>query len=234
MEQGTLKYRIIGAVVLLALAAILIPVLMDLRDDEPAPAMRQIELPDEPDDGMAGRVGPDGRTPPGALPELSDIPPPPAAEPRAELEPIPPAPPPRLPEQSVAPEPSVPQASSTPRPAPEGEASEPPPPAASEPEPAEQAEPAPREAQPPTEAQVGVESYVAQMGAFSNADSARGVYDRLKKAGFKVFTEETEVNGKAIVRVRVGPELQRAAAEQSCERAARELGLTDCKVQRYQ
>lgn len=222
MQQGTHRYQIIGAVVLIALAVILVPALMSLRE-EPPPPTQTIELPDEPSQGVAGAVDTEGRTAPGALPELSDIPLP-APPPMADLEPIPPAPPPVIP---ASPAPSAaPDTTSPPAPA-----SSPPPPSppantASVPTP-----PAPSAA--PSAPRLGVQAYVVQVGTFVNRDGANGVHDKLKAAGFKVFTEETVVNGKNALRVRVGPELDRAVAERNRVRIASELGL-DGVVLRYQ
>lgn len=53
------------------------------------------------------------------------------------------------------------------------------------------------------------ESFVVQVGAYSNADAAKQEASRLKKMGFKAYTEK--VNGK--VRVRVGPYTERSKAE---------------------
>jgi len=55
------------------------------------------------------------------------------------------------------------------------------------------------------------ESFVAQVGAYANADAAKQELDRLKKLGFrKAYTER--VGDKT--RVRVGPYLEREKAEQ--------------------
>jgi len=56
-----------------------------------------------------------------------------------------------------------------------------------------------------------VEGYVAQVGAYSNAATAKQELDKLKKWGFKAYTEMTGDK----VRVRVGPYADRAKAEQA-------------------
>ncbi len=53
------------------------------------------------------------------------------------------------------------------------------------------------------------ENYVAQVGAYSNADTARQEADKLKKLGFKAYTEKAGDK----VRVRVGPYAERDKAE---------------------
>lgn len=53
------------------------------------------------------------------------------------------------------------------------------------------------------------ESFVAQVGAYTNPDTARQEADRLKKLGFKAYTEKAGDK----VRVRVGPYAEREKAE---------------------
>jgi len=57
----------------------------------------------------------------------------------------------------------------------------------------------------------GVESYVAQVGAYANADTAKQELKKLKKWGFKAYTEK--VGDKT--RVRVGPYPDRDKAEKA-------------------
>jgi len=59
--------------------------------------------------------------------------------------------------------------------------------------------------------QVSTESYVAQVGAFSNPDTAKQELKKLKKWGFKAYTEK--VGDK--MRVRVGPYPDRVKAEKA-------------------
>ena len=53
------------------------------------------------------------------------------------------------------------------------------------------------------------ESFVAQVGAYTNPDTARQEADRLKKWGFKAYTEKAGDK----IRVRVGPYAEREKAE---------------------
>jgi len=55
------------------------------------------------------------------------------------------------------------------------------------------------------------ESFVAQVGAYANPDTARQEADRLKKLGFKAYTEKAGDK----VRVRVGPYAEREKAEKA-------------------
>jgi len=54
-----------------------------------------------------------------------------------------------------------------------------------------------------------LEGFVAQVGAYSNADTANQELDKLKKWGFKAYTEKAG----GMVRVRVGPYPDREKAE---------------------
>ncbi|MFZ5522848.1 MAG: SPOR domain-containing protein [Pseudomonadota bacterium] len=58
-------------------------------------------------------------------------------------------------------------------------------------------------------AAVVTEGFVAQVGAYSNADTAKQELDKLKKWGFKAYTEKAA----GMVRVRVGPYPDREKAE---------------------
>lgn len=55
------------------------------------------------------------------------------------------------------------------------------------------------------------EGYVAQVGAYSNADTAKQELDKLKKWGFKAYTEKAGDK----IRVRVGPYPDRDKAEKA-------------------
>lgn len=57
--------------------------------------------------------------------------------------------------------------------------------------------------------QAGAQGYVAQVGAYANADTAKQEFKKLKKWGFKVYTEKVGGN----IRVRVGPYSDRDKTE---------------------
>jgi DedD protein len=58
---------------------------------------------------------------------------------------------------------------------------------------------------------VGVETYVAQVGAYSNQGTAKQELKKLKKWGFKAYTEKAGDK----TRVRVGPYPDRDKAEKA-------------------
>lgn len=71
--------------------------------------------------------------------------------------------------------------------------------------------PAPKPATPPAVARVG---YAVQVGAFGDAAEAGALRERLRAAGFTAFTETVDTDKGRLTRVRVGPVLDRAAADQ--------------------
>lgn len=258
MDQARLKYRIVGGIVLVALAAILVPVLNDLR--QPLPQGPQaIDIPAEPTDGVASRLPVDAPPLEGSLPEPEDIPPPAPPPPLSKDGDVsqpdggaglaPPAPPPvqaKPPAPVARPAPASPTHASPPvvKPAPAPViASKPPvakPAPTPAPKPAVVARPAPAPAPvakpaapaaqsaPPAvataPATTAQQAWVVQLGVFGNLKTAIDLRERLRKAGHSAFTEEvTTPHGKAL-RVRVGPDLNRAAAQALRDRLARETG----------
>lgn len=91
---------------------------------------------------------------------------------------------------------SEPPAPATPKAAAQGKM---PPPAAAK----------PAEAKDPAAAPDNGSGYVAQVGAYSNAGTAKHELDKLKKWGFKAYTEKSGDK----IRVRVGPYAERDKAE---------------------
>lgn len=276
MDQGKLRYRIVGGVVLLALLAILVPVLNDVR--QPLPQGPQaIDIPAEPADGLTAQVPTDGMTPDDMAPQPQDVPEPLPAPPLTEEDPAPdmdgaapverfsppeppapaddpepakpapvPAPKPVLP-RPAPPKPAVPPAAkpatkpiaaapapiAKPEPAPK-------PPAAAPAKPAPVVKAAPKDAPAlppgttakplapspaaPVIASAAQQAWVVQLGVYGNVKTAIDLRETLRKAGHSAFTEEVVTpHGKAL-RVRVGPDLDRAAAQALRDRLARETG----------
>lgn len=56
--------------------------------------------------------------------------------------------------------------------------------------------------------------FAVQLGAFGNPSDAAALRDRLRSAGFNAFTETVNTDKGALTRVRVGPVVDRAAADQ--------------------
>ena len=235
MDQARLKYRIVGGIVLVALAAILVPVLNDMRQPL-SHGPQAIDIPAEPTDGVASRLPVDAPPVEGNLPEPQDVPvpatPPPLSDdgdvvlpdrtadlapPAAVTRPAP-VTPPRTPPLVAEPVPAPPVVASKPQ------AVRPVAPAAPKPAPVAP-KPAPV-AKPPAAAPAPAsqQAWVVQLGVFGNLKTAIDLRERLRKAGHSAFTEEiTTPQGKAL-RVRVGPELDRAKARALRDRLATQTG----------
>ncbi|GAB4348059.1 MAG: hypothetical protein Kow0073_00540 [Immundisolibacter sp.] len=226
MDRATLKYRIVGVVVLLALVAILAPLLNDMRQPQPQ-GPQTIDIPPEPSGGVADQIPADAPPLVGVTPEPADIPVPLAPPvstseegPDVVLSP-PPEPPPVV---GLAPA-SPRRLSAVPEPAPAAKSASTPKPVPPKPEPKPAPKPAaaaPRPAPPPTPAVQ--QAWVVQLGVYGNLKTAIDLRERLRKSGYSAFTEEIGTpHGKAL-RVRVGPELERAKAQALRDRLQRETG----------
>ena len=149
-----LKHRLVGAVVLIAIGVIFIPMLLDGPPPAPEPVTLE-RIPPAPDANLVPR--------------------------RVDLAlPLP------------APVPSTPAPTQAP--------------------PAGADEPTDGPVAAPTPGPAG--AWAIQLGSFSQAENARALRDRLRKAGYTAFDERlTGPDGKVTTRVRIGPELDRAALE---------------------
>lgn len=206
------RRRLVGAIALALLAAIVLPMMMD---QEPHPAMQdiQVTIPDRDERRPLASAEPAAVPAPLPIPEddeaaqndkLATAPEaqPQAAEPRAAEPPAAePAPPPAAtPAPRVASTPPAPRQAPPARPA----AAEPRPPAAAVDEEARVRAILSGQAVPPRG-----EAFVVQVGAFSDAAKAGRLADELKGQGFQAYTERAG----SVTRVRVGPIAGRAAAD---------------------
>jgi DedD protein len=182
------RRRLVGAVALVLLIVVFLPMILD---SEPKPLNQDVAI---------------------------TIPPIPKAESTSQL-PAPVANVPPTPHVTGMPE-------AAPEPAPAVEA-KPEPPEPEPPKPEVKAEarplnkPAPKhevKPAPPARAAAGDESFVVQLGAFSNAANARTLQKKLQDNKFKAYTELVKNAGGDRTRVRVGPYASREAAEKARER----------------
>lgn len=183
MNHNPLKQRLVGAIVLVALAVIFIPLFLSGERDDGAPLFGS-KLPSKPDEltNMQRQ-------------ELAHTVPPPAAP--SEIRTLvdrdsPPA--------AVTDTPTTPL-STTPSDKPGAKEKDKP--AASAPDPAKEDKPAPS----------GPHGWVVQIGSFSNKTNALKLRDKVRGQGFQAFVEAvTNADGR-VFRVRVGPEAERSKAE---------------------
>ena len=187
MEQ-TLKQRLIGAIVLVSLAVIFIPIILEGPDDEWTP--RSHSIPEQPQ--MDYRADMDLELPP-ETPVVDET----VAmevirqgQAGSELQPV-------VETVKTAAVPvKVPEPVKTaPKPAP----------------PVKQAVPAVPKTKP-------LQGWFVQVGSFGQEMNARGLRDRLAAAGFQVRIQDVELGKKHAYRVLVGPSTSRTAAGKQAEK----------------
>lgn len=213
--DNLVKQRVIGAVVLVALAVIFVPMLLEQPEDELGPVGSN--LPDKPDQIVRDRVEPL------ILPE-----PPEQSEPAQVVLDAPPAdaaaPAGTPPSEPVTPPAEVAPAEPAPAPAPAipTTPAEPvAPPAATAP-----AAPAPAPAaQPQTTPAQPLSGWVVQLASLASKDNALALQERLRGMGYTAFVEEVKTAQGVLFRVRVGPELERANAEKLRDRLDQQVQI---------
>ena len=207
----SLKARLIGAVVLVAVAVILIPELLSGR----GPAQSTAPVPGES----------------GTRTQIIDIPvngaatsalaPTPAAGGQASINPGTPSGPPAAPADTgeaestpaSVPAPSTAVADTRPDPAPPATATTTAS-AASRPVVAPPPAPAAAVAQPATPPAAAARGgWAVQVGAFGSTAAAGKVVNELGSAGFRAYVSPVQRSGKTLYRVRVGPEADRSRAD---------------------
>ena len=72
---------------------------------------------------------------------------------------------------------------------------------------------------------IGLTAWVVQLGSFSSEKNANNLNDDLHKAGFSSFVEPLKQGTKVIYRVRVGPELLRSDAQALKDRLRKDMKL---------
>jgi DedD protein len=203
------KRRLVGAAVLVALAVIFVPMLVEQdADDDLGDPIVIPEPPSFDEDASDGGLAAED-----ALPEPEDL-----------MMPLPTPEPP-----ASAAEPAEPA---------ETVRAEQPAPTEARPDDTKQvAAPPERPAQPaasagPKPVPKGVSAWVIQVASLGSPEAARGLQDELRAKGYPAFVEQATVRGQRYYRVRVGPEIERARADQLAKRLASDTG-NDPLVQRY-
>lgn len=69
------------------------------------------------------------------------------------------------------------------------------------------------------------EGWVVQVGTFSDSENAKRLQDRLQQSGFLVNLQSVDLKGRKVVRVRVGPYRQKHVAMDARSRIEKEVGL---------
>lgn len=197
------KQRVIGAVILVVLAIVIVPLVLNKREppaDAGAPTAQTV-IADLP---PAGEIAP-------ATPPATTQTPPPSSPPQTTTMPLP----------DVAPNP--PAASGT-------LAADAPRANAAAPAPAKLAAPEVSANKPAAkdlarESTLAAKGWYVQVGTFSNPTNAEQLAARLKKADFKVVLERVKVESNTVVRVRVGPYAKEAQAKTGQTRVHKAVGI---------
>jgi DedD protein len=217
MDQ-MLKQRLIGAIVIISLAVIFIPMILEGPDDALSPRTQdmpppptidyqtEVELPVPAETTEASEAA----APVVTEQEVAAIPEPPTAQPEPTVKP--PEVVTKHPEAAIKP-PAAVASAKTLKPA----VSKQPPPQAS----------AKSAAEPPSAAG----AWIVQVGSFGQQPNAVSLRDRLKKSGYPAFVQEVKGVDGHTYRVAIGPETDRGEAEKLRDKLARELRLKGMVLQ---
>lgn len=206
------KERLVGAAVLVMLAVIFIPMVLD-DTVQPESGISGTNIPPQPEGEFTSRVVP---LEPGGTPVPADPAPPTAGSAPVAVDGVTPP----LSGDTGAGSVTVPVPAPNPAPAPApaptttGTA-----PAAS---PTPGSTPAAGTAPAP---EADVSAWVVQLGSFSDEANASALNKKLRQAGFSSFVEPLQQGGARVFRVRVGPELRRSAAQGVRDRLKSGMGL---------
>lgn len=219
------KERLVGAAVLIMLAVIFIPMLLD-DSVQPESGISGTNIPPGPEGEFESRVIP--LTPAGDAPgagSAAETAQAPASAPTASarsasamVEETPTAEPAPAPTAApAAAPPATPKANAEPvAGAPVGSVAPP------------QTAPAIAGATTATEnggQAVGVTAWVVQLGSFSSEENANSLNKKLRQSGYSAFVEPLQHGGAKVYRVRVGPELRRSGAQAVRNRLQANMGL---------
>lgn len=193
------RRRLVGAIALVLLAVIVLPMVFDPEPRQNAPAVN-VRIPNEEGSKFTPKVVPKPAAP---QPESAAPPAPPAV-------PVPPAKP-----EQVAATPEAPKAEPKPEPKAAAKAIEKPVPKAIE-------KPAPKAVEKPVAAPATAgtgEQFVVQVGAFADPEKARERVQQITDAKMPYYTEPVATAGGSVTRIRLGPYASKEAAEKAHARA---------------
>lgn len=200
MEQ-ILKQRLIGAIVLVSLAVIFIPIILEGPDDEWTP--RSHSIPEQPQ--MDYRADMELELPPETPVVDETVAMEAISQEQAESEPQPAV--------------EVVKTDAVPVKAPE--------PVKAAPQPASPV----KQAVPPVPKAEPLKGWFVQVGSFGQEMNAKGLQDRLAAAGFHVQLQDVKLGNKHTYRVLVGPSPGRTAAEKQAEKLKSGQHLTGMVIE---
>lgn len=217
--EPRLKERLTGAAVLIVAAAVFVPMFMD--DARKPAAIAETNIPPKPATEFDSRLVP--------LPDPDEIVPlAPAPEPEEmAVADLPAAPVAQEPAATVAqgpvPQESAPQAAS-----PVAEA-----PAEPAPAPAAGGAPADKASGAASAPAKVVAGWAVQTGVFAARANAEKMNAKLQTAGYPSYIEKIERDGRALYRVRIGPEVLRSEAVKLRAAVMEKLSLKDAMIVDY-
>jgi len=211
MEQG-LKERLVGAAVIVILAVIFIPMLLDDTEDQEI-VITETNIPPKPENMPMPPAADESIIPADSNFSSRIIP----VQEEPAIEEV---------EEKAEPEPVVQKTEEAIPPAGKKETMTP--------------VPAPVTGQKPAAAisksdepstNVGLSAWVVQLGSFSSEKNAQELNQKLKQAGFRSFVEPLKNNNTTSYRVRVGPELRRSDAQAIREKLKNNMQIEGIIVQ---
>jgi len=223
--NDTTKQRIVGAVVLVALGIIFVPMFLDFQEDN---YMNEDESPIPERSGeFASITIPVEQWAEASLNEIIDEVP---ESENPDILPVNDAEPREI-EAQVPSRSPEPVAAAGPVSAQTGSAAQAVPPAPARATVEADRKPAEEEVKPSLRREIArsehpAMAWVVQVGSFSNEANALKLRDRLQKKGYDAFTESVRTDDKRVTRVRIGPELRRSRAEKIKSEIEKDLKLT--------
>jgi DedD protein len=198
------KHRIAGAIILVSLAVIFVPMMLD-ESTPPAENQSLTQIPPRDATPTETKVVVTPIAPPGEL----------ATRPAAAAEPAP-----EKPTADTSPPAPAPVESAKP-----DTQSKPTSIAAAEKKPEAAAKPRPVAAKPNDVAEKISKGWLVQVGTFANSENADRLREKLKGHGFTVNSETVTVQGSKAVRLRVGPYRDKPTATKAQAQLQKELNI---------
>lgn len=210
--QRRLKERLIGAAVLVMLAVIFIPMLLN-DTSQTESRITKTNIPAKPDTQFNSRMVPLGDAPAPDVQKSPDTRPPAETQPKPDTQ------------QAAATQKQPATRTTEPAPAAPAPAPAPAPEAAGRSTDKKTVEESPKPKPAAGKEDIGLTAWVVQLGSFSSEANANNLNDELHKAGYTSFVEPLKHDGNVIYRVRVGPELLRSNAQKLKERLHEKMKL---------
>ena len=208
MDRTQLKHRLVGAIVLVALGVIFIPMILTTDDEF---TISDTNIPAKPAElQQLGEM---------SMPQPVATPPKPAVEARIVDEQTPQS-------EPVAADTASDTVSTTPTKPVQSTA-----PATTHPSQSQGGATKPADTKPVAKSDTASSrAWVVQVASFTDRDKALALRDRLRKAKYPTFVESIAVKNTKLYRVRVGPVVRREHADEWQKKIARDFKLKDALV----